>query len=107
MSIYDKAHELAKALKSNDEIIEYKKLKEELEKDEGAKKMVEDFQKRQFELQLKLQKGEEAQDEKKKIEELYKILMTNNLANRYIQKEIAVAIIMQDISKIISDAIEV
>ena len=48
MNIYDKAHELANQIKTNEDVVRYKELRDELYSDEGSKKLITDYKKMQF-----------------------------------------------------------
>lgn len=106
-NIHDKAHELANLIKHSEEFNDYKRLRNLVMKADSTKSMVEDFQKRQLELQKKQIMGEEiTEKDQTKLQELYLILAKNPTANEYLMAEMKLGQIMADVSKIISDAIE-
>lgn len=104
---YDKARELARAIKESDVYKKFMEQKTNLETDPDTKAMVTDFQKRQFELQLKQANGEElSEDDSKKLQELFQILSLNPKASDYLAAEYQFGLMMQDISKTLSDIID-
>lgn len=107
MNPYDKARELARSIESSDVYKKFKELKSKVEADEATHAMIEDFQKKQFELQKKQMLGEElSEEDSKKLQELFSILSLNQLAADYMAAEFQFAQMMQDISKILADVIE-
>ena len=107
MNPYDKARELARAITESDEFKKFQAAKLGLEADDSAKSMIEDFQKKQFELQKKQMMGEELKDEdSQKIQELYGILSLNKVAGEFLQAEFGYARMMQDVMKILQDVLE-
>ncbi len=107
VNVHDKAHILAKSIKDSVEYKEFKEAKKELETNEATKNMVIDFEKKQFEYQTKQMSGEEVtEEETQKIMELYSIVTKDVLASKYINAQMKFAILMQDVNKIIADALE-
>ena len=51
MNVYDKAHELSKALKNSDEYRSFLSAKQAVDSDEQAKKMVKEFILKQMEIE--------------------------------------------------------
>ncbi len=107
VNVHDKGHILAKAIKESEEYKQFKEAKKELESNAATKEMIVDFEKKQFEYQSKQLSGEEVSEEDtKKITELYSIVTKDVLANKYLNAQMKFAILMQDVNKIISDALE-
>lgn len=107
MNIYDKAHELAKALKETPEFIELKQAKQAIEADPDAKRMLQDFRTQQVELQEKMMAGEmPPQEEMEKAEKLFQILNMNPIINSMFDAERRLSVIMQDINRIITEPLE-
>lgn len=104
---YDKARELARAIKDSDVYKKFKDQKTIMESDADTKAMIEDFQKRQFELQMKQANGEELTEaDSAKLQELFQILSLNTKASDYLAAEYQFGLMMQDISKTLTDVIE-
>lgn len=107
MNVYDKAHELARALKESKEFNDFKAAKENIEKDPKTKEMVYDFKKKQFELQTEHLSGKEPDKEKvANLHNLYNILVTNSDISKYFEAEYRFSQMISDVYKIIGEAVE-
>lgn len=88
MNVYDKAYELANAIK---QLPEYKALKEayrKINENEQNKKMLEDFKKKQLEIQAKELSGEKVEPKEKEVlEKLWEILNLNPDISSYLSLE--------------------
>jgi len=105
MTVYDAAHHLANAIKESEEFIQFRKLEKEVKSTPELKDMVEDFQKRQFELQGMQLQGQPIEEEKmKKLEELFSVINRDPKAAEYFQAELRFNQMMGDVSKILGDA---
>ena len=108
MNIYDKAHELARALKGSPEVIELNKASKKVEENEKNKKMLQDFRKLQFEAyNEQMQKGKLSEETEKKLQGLGAVISMNPEVGRYLQAEARFAVIWEDIMKILNEAIDV
>ncbi len=106
MSIHDKAHELAKALNTSYEYQAVLKAKQPLAADVVAKKMVTDFFAKQMEIQYAMMTGAPEDPEKKaQLQKMFELIQYNNVARDYIQAQLRLQMIMQDVSKIIADSV--
>ena len=108
MNTYDSAHNLAKAIKNSDEYNNYRSAEGKIQANEGLKKAFEDFRKRERNLQMQMIGGQEA--EKSEIESLnalYEILSKDPLGMEYFQAETRYRQMLEDISKILADAMQI
>jgi len=106
MTAYDKAHELAKLLGKSDEYDLFKKAKHSLEQDEENVKMLQDFKRKQLEIQMAQISGTEVDEEYiKQTERLYEVLSMNSKVNEYLNAEYRLSRLMNDIQKILGDAV--
>ncbi|HHT21484.1 MAG TPA: YlbF family regulator [Tissierellia bacterium] len=104
---YDKARELARSIKESDAYQKFMEQKKLIDEDPETKTMLSDFQKRQYELQLKQMNEEElSEEDSKKLQELFQILSLNNKASDYLAAEYQFGLMMQEISKTLSDIID-
>ncbi|MBP2642784.1 MAG: hypothetical protein H6Q67_671 [Firmicutes bacterium] len=106
MSVYNKAHELARELK---ESAEYKKLveiKAVVDTDDEAKKMVKDFLVKKAELEYEALTGK-GEDKTKlaQLQQMAGLLSHNTKARECIEAYTRFHIIMSDVSKIIGDSV--
>lgn len=108
MNVYDHAHQLAKAIKLSDEYKNYNRLKEDISKNKDLKKMLDDFQQKQMEIQTQQMFGNEVeQDKMQQIQELYQIIAKDAKAAEYLQAEMIISKMMADIYGILGEVIKV
>lgn len=106
MNVYNEAHNLAKAIKECDELKQYVALKKKIDANEELAQAIADFQSKQMEFQLSQMSGKEPDAEAtSKIQELYAILMRDPKAAEYLQAEMRFSMMMNDVYKILSEAI--
>lgn len=104
---YDKANELGRALKNSKEYLEYIEAKEKISKDEKNKEILEDFNKKQKEVQMMAINGKEVEPEKMaKIQEMYKVLVDNPAIKEYFDIEVRFNVMLADINKIIAESVK-
>lgn len=106
MSTLDKAHELARALRGSDEYRRLKELKSTLAANKDAEQMVDDFLKKQAELQIEMMQGKQSEEKMQQLQKMYELLSINSTAGTYIQAYMRFQLMMQDVSKIIADSVE-
>ncbi len=106
MNVYDHAHALAKAIRNSSQFREFKEAAQKLKGDDTASKMLNDFRQAQMELQKKQMENQETSQEEEKIRKLSEIVNMNLTAKDYLEKEYQFAVMVEDVQKIISEAIE-
>ena len=107
MTPHDAAHALAKALRESPDFKELKEAQTSLKADQSAVNMLTDFRKEQFEIQKQQLSGVEVSPEQeKKLEKLFEVISLNALIKRFLQAEYRVAVLLQDVQKIIGDTTE-
>lgn len=107
MNVYDTANRLAKEIQESEEYLSYKKLKNAIMQDNEKKKMVEDFEKLRYEVQLLAYTGEEKNEEKnQKLQEMYMTLIENKDIKEYFDLEVKFNVMIADVNKIIAEAIK-
>ena len=107
MEVYDRCHELAKAIKQSKEYTEYKEIKNDLFQNLELKKQVDEFEKIRYEEQLLAMQGEAQSEEKmKKLQELYAILIKEPRIKEYFDKEVRFNVMIADVNKIIGESIK-
>lgn len=106
MNIYDKAHDLAKAMKESQEVQEITAAMKLVEADPDSKRMLDDFRQRQMEMQQRMMSGDmPSQDEMEKMEKSFEVLSLNLNIRRLFDAERRLSIIIEDVNKIISDSL--
>lgn len=107
MYVYDKANELAKALAESSEYKALKAVKEKVDADQAAKDMLNDFKKRQFELQAAQMTGQKVDEAKlSQVQSLYQVIILNPDIAEYLNAEFVFSQLMADVYKIIGKAVE-
>ncbi len=107
MNVYDTANKLAGEIKLSQEYLDYKKAKEEVDKNPMFKEKVAKFEELRYVIQLETIKGED--QEKDKVEEtkrLYAELVQDPMVKRYFEAEFKFSILLADINKIIAESVE-
>ncbi|MDE5830909.1 MAG: YlbF family regulator [Clostridia bacterium] len=107
MNVYDTANKLAAELKTSEEYLEYKRIKQELDNKPDVKAKIREFEEKRYAVQLEALKGEE--QEKTKLEEMQKIyieLMEEPIAKSYFEIELKFNVLIADVNKIIAEAVQ-
>lgn len=108
MNVYDEAHSLAKAIKESNEYIEFDKVRKEVDSDKEVSEMIAEMQKLQLELQAAQISGTEPnQDVMNRLQSLSTMMATKPLAAKFLQTEAAFSVMMNDVFKIIGEAMGV
>lgn len=107
MYVYDKANELANALKESSEYKAFKTAREKVNANAQSKQMVNDFKKKQFEMQNIQFLGQQPDQEKLgQLQSLYQVIMMNPDISEYLNTEMTFSKVFSDVYKILGDAIE-
>lgn len=103
---YDNAHELAKSLKESSEYVGFKEASNRLKELPEMKKHIQDFFKKQMELEFKMMSGEQPpEDEIKKLEDLYRLIQLHPAGVEFLEKQMKFQRLMADIMKIINESV--
>ncbi len=107
MNVYDYAHNLAKAIKDSQEFKNFLQAKGKIEQDTGAKEMLADFRKAQWELQKQKLSGLEiAPEQEKRLSQLLEIIGLNPVVREFLESEYRFSLMIADVQKIIAEAME-
>lgn len=106
MSVNDIAHELAKTLKDSEEYRKYLEAKERLQSDAGNTNMLQEFRRKQLELQIAEMSGEDIEMSLEQLENIYQKLSLNPIVNEFLTAEYQLARMMTDVQKIIGEALD-
>lgn len=103
---YDKANELARAMRESQEYKELMDAQSRVEKDETATGIVRSFAAKQMELEYaRMAQSPKVDEITKEVEKLMPLVQANEAARDYIQAQARWGQIYQDISRIISQPI--
>jgi len=106
MSIHDKAHELARAIKESSEVADISNAMKLVETDLEAKAMLDNFRNGQMELQQRMMSGDmPAQEEMEKMEKLFEVLNMNLGIRRLFDAERRLSVVIEDVNKIITESL--
>ncbi|KUO71403.1 MAG: hypothetical protein APF81_06160 [Desulfosporosinus sp. BRH_c37] len=107
MAANDLAYELARTLKESDEFKQFHKSKEKVMSDANHHKMIRDFQLKQWEIrEAQLLETEISEEKQQELERLYSLVSLNPAAREYLEAEFEVSRMVNDIQKIIGEAIQ-
>lgn len=107
MNIYDKAHDLAKALKESQEVTDITSAMKLVDADPESKRMLDDFRQQQNEVQQRMMSGDmPSAEEMEQMEKLFEVLSLNLNIRRLFDAERRLSVIIQDVNKIITDSLQ-
>ena len=107
-NVYNQSHKLARAIKESEEYKSYVEKRKIVYANEKNRKMVEDFREKVLKVQLDRMSGKEVDKETmERIKKLEEVLMLNPSINEFLKAELRFSQMVQDINKIIGEAIEV
>lgn len=106
MSVYDKAHDLARALQSSEEAKAVEEAMKAVDENPEGKQMLDDFRARQMDMQQKMMTGEMPdQEEMEKMEKLFQVISMNADIAKLFDAERRLAVVIQDVNKIVSESL--
>jgi len=107
MNIYDRAHELAKALKESQEVADITSAIQLVDADPESKRMLDDFRQKQNDVQQRMMSGDmPSPEEMEQMEKLFEVLSLNLNIRRLFDAERRLSVIIQDVNKIITDSLQ-
>ena len=106
MNVYSEAHNLAKSIRESEEFKQYDAVKKMVSGNPAISEMLNDYQTKQQELQMKLMTGEASPEHSNAhLQELYGIMMKDPLSAQYLQCEMRFTMMMSDVYKILWDVV--
>ena len=106
MNVYDEAHGLARAIKESNEFKEFDRMRKEVEQDADVSQMLGELQKLQIEFQTAQMTGNQPdQDMMTRMQSLSTMLAPKPLAAKFMQTEAAFSVMMNDVFRIIGEAV--
>lgn len=107
MQVYDTANRLATEIKQSEEYVNYKMAKQTIDLNTELKKQINDFEKARYDEQMSaMQTGKHDEEKMKNVQKLYADLIENLDAKKYFDAELKFNIMLGDVNKIISEAVE-
>ena len=106
MNVYDEAHSLAKAIKESNEFKEFDRIRNEVDSDKETSDMLKELTELQVQLQTTQLTGQQPdKDVFARFQSLSAMVMTKPLAAQYLQAQMAIATMMNDVFGIVGEAI--
>ena len=107
MGVYDTATKLASEIKSSKEYRNFKKHMKEVKSDKDCEELLKNYRIAQIEIQnYAINNQKMDKKSKKKIEDLQSRVANNKKLNNYLNSEIKFAQLMENINRILSQAVE-
>jgi cell fate (sporulation/competence/biofilm development) regulator YlbF (YheA/YmcA/DUF963 family) len=107
MNVYNEAHNLATAIKESDEFKVYNDLRKKIDQNPQLAGIVNDLQTQQLELSMKQMSGQAIDaDTQAKMMQLYQDMMRDPSIAEYFQAEMRFSLMMQDVYKILGEAVD-
>jgi cell fate (sporulation/competence/biofilm development) regulator YlbF (YheA/YmcA/DUF963 family) len=106
MKVYNAAHALAKAIRTNEDVKRFEVLREKIMHDEKYKPLFLEFQEKQLQLQ-KLDEDEMTPELIEGLKNVFKELNAVDYIKEYFELELKINQMMSDITKILSEAIDI
>ena len=105
---YDKARELAIAMKGSQEYLDYIAAKERASENQELVAALNDYQEKQFDLQRRTMLGEEiGQDMMQQMQNLYEILARDPAAAAYLQAQMRFAMMVNEVYGVIGEVVKI
>ena len=106
-NLYDKAHELAKLIETDENYLTVKVLTEKVMTNPGQMKIIEDFRKKQFELQQKQMEGKQIDEKELEVaNKLYEHLNQHPEIKQLVEAEERLSILFTDLNRILTGPLE-
>lgn len=108
VNVHDYAHSLARALKESPEHRAFQDARTRIKGKASAEKMIADFHQKQVDLQSQALQGKEPTEQQKQaLQQLYAVISGDPDAAQYLMAEQRLTILLNDIYKIIGDALDI
>lgn len=105
MNVYDKAHELARALKDSGEYQNYLKAKQSIDVEPEAKKLIKEFLAKQMEVEYETMAGKRDEAKVQQLQNMYQLLAYNTKAREFLDHYMRLQRMMSDIYKILGESV--
>ena len=106
MNVYDEAHSLARAIRESNEFKEFDRLRKQGDNDKECADMLKELTEIQMQLQAAQLSGQQPdKDMFARFQSLSTMAMTKPLAAQYLQAQMAIGTMMNDVFGIVGEAI--
>lgn len=108
MNVYDSAHNLSKAIKESEAYKDYADAKDNLESNKSMNESFLDFKRRETDLRVSVLSGKEPdENEVEKLNKLFGVLSKDPLCSEYFRAEGRYRQLLDDLSKILAEAMQI
>ncbi|QSO51939.1 YlbF family regulator [Alicyclobacillus curvatus] len=106
MNPYDKAYELADALRTASQYTEMQQIRQNIERDPGTLRMLQDYRKRQWDIQSRRWMGETVSlAEQEQFERMTEVVAQNRDVSKYLELENYFQRLLMDVNEIVGRVI--
>ena len=105
MNVYDRGHELARALKESNEYKNFLAAKKVVDSEPETKKMVKEFLAKQMEIEYETMAGKRDQAKVEQLQKMYELLAYNTKARDFLDNYMRFQRMMADVYKILGDSV--
>ena len=103
---YDQAHLLAKSLANSNEYKRFTEIGTKLTAEPETLKQIQDFFRKQMELEIGMMSGQAPESEKtKELEELYSLIQLQPIGKEFFESQMRFQQLMSDIMKIVNESV--
>ena len=107
MSVLDIANTLSEEIKKSKEYVDFKEIREKIKSDPELKSKIKKIKKMRYNEQiLAIQQNNQNEDGIRKLQEIYQILMQDEIIKDYFDKQVKFNVLIADVNKIIGNAIK-
>jgi cell fate (sporulation/competence/biofilm development) regulator YlbF (YheA/YmcA/DUF963 family) len=104
---YDKAHELARALKETDEYKDYQRAKQAILESDAALSILKEYQSKRLDYDMAFLSGKEPDAFKKQeMDKIGEIVNMHGAVKRFLEAEQRVMVMITDIQRILTEALD-
>ncbi|GGJ11480.1 hypothetical protein GCM10010885_20980 [Alicyclobacillus cellulosilyticus] len=103
---YDKVHELARAIRSSEVFQELKRLRQQIEQDPAALRMLQDFRRQQLAYEAGRLAGQADAQEADRLRKLAEVVMLHQDVRQYLEAEYRWGVFWSDVQRILAETIE-
>ncbi|MBF0706911.1 MULTISPECIES: YlbF family regulator [Bacillales] len=106
-NLYDVAYELESAMREHEDYTKLKELYDQVNQDEVAKKLFDNFRNMQMELQQKQMSGQQiTEEEAQTAQQQVELVQQHEVISQLMQQEQRMSQVIQDINKIVTKPLE-
>ena len=107
MNVIDIANNLGQEIRKSEEYIAYKEIKERINSNPELKSKIDEFEKVRYNVQVSaLQNEGQNEEELQKLQQIYEMLMKDEILKEYFEKQVRFNVMIADVNKIIGNSIK-